>query len=61
MTTDPGARPQEWLCPVCGAVIADDQVADEDDLRHEHYGRAVELVPRPPAGGPLTHPVNRPS
>lgn len=39
-----GARPSEWLCPVCGAVVADDLVLDPVPPVHEHYGRPVELI-----------------
>lgn len=49
-----GARPDEWLCLVCGAVVADEDLAlsAHEDLEldppvHEHYGRRVELVWRP--------------
>jgi len=42
-----GARPDEWLCPVCGAVVADDSL-DGDQVQpiHVHRGRRVALVPR---------------
>jgi hypothetical protein len=42
-----GARPQEWLCPVCGAVVADELLSlDCDRPVHEHYGHAVVFIER---------------
>jgi hypothetical protein len=43
-----GARPENWLCPVCGAVLRDDLIADDFDGPpfHEHHGHPVELIPR---------------
>jgi hypothetical protein len=41
-----GVYPENWLCPVCGAVVPDELLDDRRPPRHEHYGRRVELVPR---------------
>jgi hypothetical protein len=54
-----GARPDEWLCPVCGDVVPDSagvrkslcKTKTADELLcgppvHEHRGRVVELIPR---------------
>ena len=40
------SSPEEWLCPVCGAVVADRDVADARPPLHEHRGRAVALIGR---------------
>ena len=39
-------RPKQWLCPVCGAVVADRDLTGPHTPVHEHYGHAVEFVPR---------------
>jgi hypothetical protein len=43
-----GARPQNWLCPVCGTVMPDELIADdvEGPPLHEHHGHPVALIPR---------------
>jgi hypothetical protein len=47
-----GARPEEWLCPVCGGVVADDELHPEVDRPvHEHYGHDVALIERAQMGG----------
>ena len=38
--------PDEWLCPVCGAVVADELVRGDRPPVHEHYGHAIEFVDR---------------
>lgn len=42
-----GAWPESWLCPVCGAVIRDIDLAGDRPPVHEHYGHAVAFVQRP--------------
>ena len=45
-----GARPDEWLCPVCGAVVRDCDLIPGvhapgiDPPVHEHHGRYVDLI-----------------
>lgn len=45
-----GARPEEWLCPVCGEVVADDalrpgvHVPVIDPPTHWHHRRQVDLI-----------------
>jgi hypothetical protein len=43
-----GVWPEEWLCPVCGAVVPDEHLTpgSERPPLHEHHGRASALVPR---------------
>ena len=43
-----GARPESWLCPVCGDVVPDESLTggSERPPRHEHHGHTVELVSR---------------
>jgi len=39
-------RAENWLCPVCGAVIRDDLIGDPPPPKHEHHGRVIDLIPR---------------
>jgi hypothetical protein len=41
-----GVHPDEWLCPVCGAVVPDELLDGERPPVHQHYGHPVELVAR---------------
>lgn len=44
----PEPRPDEWLCPVCGEVVADEVLAGPEPPRHWHHGHYVAFVPRAP-------------
>lgn len=41
-----GRRPEHWLCPVCGAVVADEDLVGPYPPWHLHHGRSVDLIPR---------------
>jgi hypothetical protein len=41
-----GVYPQEWLCPVCGEVLQDEQLQVKRPPRHVHRNRVIELIPR---------------
>jgi hypothetical protein len=44
---DASYAPEQWLCPVCGAVVDAANVLPPLPPVHLHYGRPVRLVPRP--------------
>lgn len=43
-----GLHPENWLCPVCGAVIRDDLLAPGFTRPpfHRHHDRPIALIPR---------------
>jgi hypothetical protein len=41
-----GIYPEEWLCPTCGEVVADELVRGDRPPVHEHYGHPIEFVER---------------
>lgn len=50
MTTEQPSPPApvEWLCPVCGAVVADELLTPGSPRPplHEHHGHSVAFIPR---------------
>jgi hypothetical protein len=44
-----GLYPAEWLCPVCGAFVRDEDLIAGSPRPpvHEHYRHQVEFVERP--------------
>jgi hypothetical protein len=43
-----GVDPTNWLCPVCGEVVADELLpaGSPRPPSHEHYDRPVRLIKR---------------